>query len=377
MIPSDVKLASQEKITQAKTKLMLENPYFGSLISSLELRVNKQLRNSRNLGDVFEYNDEYLEVLSINEVSTLLANAAMHQALFHSERGKNRVSSVWYLASDYAVNDLLVENGFMLPPMANYASRFERLYAEEIYTTLLNELDLQDNDETLDEEEQQVEEMEEQELPEEAFEELLAQEEYELLVKQLNSKLEKHGDLPKGIERFIESNTEAQIAWRDELYRYVNAHAKSDYRMFPPSKKHLYRGIALPSIYGEELKIVVAIDTSASIDDELLRKFLAELYDIMQVFTHYVIELIECDASIQNIQRLTPMESLEPTLKGGGGTNFTPVFDYVERMNEDFKFLIYFTDGKGAFPKYEPTIDTLWVMSEACDVPFGEVLELK
>jgi predicted metal-dependent peptidase len=377
MIPSDVKLASQEKITQAKTKLMLENPYFGSLISSLELRVNNMLRNSRNLGDVFEYNDEYLEVLSINEVSTLLANAALHQALFHSKRGKNRVSSVWYLASDYAINDLLVENDFMLPPMANYTSRFERLYAEEIYTILLSELDLEDSDETLNKEEQQVEEMEEQELPQEAYEELLAQEEYELLVKQLNSKLEKHDDLPKGIERFIATNREAQIVWRDELYRYVNAHAKSDYRMFPPSKKHLYRGIALPSIYGEELKIVVAIDTSASIDDELLRKFLAELYEIMQVFTHYVIELIECDASIQNIQRLTPMESLEPTLKGGGGTNFTPVFDYVERMNEDFKFLIYFTDGKGAFPKYEPTIDTLWVMAEVCDVPFGEVLELK
>ncbi|MBD3793273.1 MAG: hypothetical protein IE889_03805 [Campylobacterales bacterium] len=40
--------------------------------------------------------------------------------------------------------------------------------------------------------------------------------------------------------------------------------------MFPPSKKHLYRGMALPSVTGEELKINVAIDTSASIDDQLL-----------------------------------------------------------------------------------------------------------
>ena len=373
MIPSDIKLISNEKITQAKTKLMLENPYFGSLIATLELRVNNNIINTRNLGDVFEYNDEYLEVLSISEVSTLLANAAMHQALFHTQRGKDKVSSVWYLASDYAINDLLVDNGFMLAPMANYASRFEMLYAEQIYTILLGELDLQDNDEPQEEQEQQSEEIEE----EERLEELLAQEEYELLLEQLNIKLEKQGDLPKGIERFVESKSEAQISWRDELYRYVNSHAKSDYRMFPASKKHLYRGIALPSIYGEELKIVVAIDTSASIDDELLKVFLAELYEIMQLFTHYIIELIECDASIQNIQRLTPMESLEPTLKGGGGTNFIPVFDYVETINEDFKFLIYFTDGKGSFPKYEPLIDVLWVMSESYDVPFGEVLELK
>ena len=372
MIPNDVKLLSQEKLENAKTKLMLEKPYFGSLVTSIELRVNNNIASINPLGDVLEYNEEYLEVLSVNEVSTILANGAMHQALFHSERGEGKVGSVWRLASDYAINDLLVENGFMLPPMANYSSRFERLYAEEIYTTLLIELDLSENDnDPVDE--QQTKEFEEQEIPEE----LITQEEYELLLEQLNIKLEKHGDLPKGIERFVERKTQPKIAWRDELYRYVNSHAKSDYRMFPPSKKHLYRGVALPSIYGEELKIVVTIDTSASIDDELLESFLTELYEIMQVFTHYVIELIECDATIQNIQRLTPQEPLEPSLKGGGGTNFTPVFDHVMQMNEDFKFLIYFTDGKGSFPNYEPNIDVLWVVPKVDgEFPFGEVLEL-
>ena len=378
MIPKDVKLITNEKLAQAKTKLMLENPYFGTLVTSIELRINNNIASFRPLGDVLEYNDEYLEVLSVGEVATVLANSAMHQALFHSERGKDRVSSVWNLASDYAINDLLVENGFMLPPMANYASRFERLYAEQIYTILLGELDLKESDADPQDEKQSNEpnkEAEEQDMPEE----LLAQEEYELLLEQLNIKLEKQGELPKGIERFVESKSEAKVSWRDELYRYVNSHAKSDYRMFPPSKKHLYRGIALPSIYGEELKIIVAIDTSASIDDELLKLFLAELYEIMQVFTHYVIELIECDATIQNIQRLTPQEPLDPILKGGGGTNFKPVFDYVMELNEEFKFLIYFTDGKGSFPNYEPNIDVLWVMQKNSDIdemPFGEVLEL-
>jgi len=373
MIPKDVKLITCQKLEQAKTKLMLENPYFGTLVTSIDLRVNNMIASFRPLGDVLEYNDEYIEVLSVNEVSTILANSAMHQALFHSNRGKDKVSSVWNLASDYAINDLLVENGFMLPPMANYSSRFEMLYAEQIYTILLGELDLQDNDEP--QEEQKKEEIGEEE--EDIPEELLAQEEYELLLEQLNIKLEEHGDLPKGIERFVQSKKEPQISWRDELYRYVNAHAKSDYRMFPPSKKHLYRGIALPSIYGEELKIIVAIDTSASIDDELLEIFLAELYEIMQVFTHYVIELIECDAKIQNIQRLTPQEPLEPILKGGGGTDFIPVFEYIMELNEDFKFLIYFTDGKGSFPQYEPLIDTLWVMPQNEEVPFGESLILR
>jgi len=359
------------KLTQAKTKLMLENPYFGTLVTSLEMRPNRGIASIRSLGDVMEYNEEYLEVLSVDEVSSILANAAMHQALFHTQRGVGKVGSVWSLASDYAINDLLMENGFVLPPLANYSSRFERLYAEQIYTTLLGELDL--SEEEPEQEEQEREEINQEEFPEE----LLTQEEYEMILEQLGAKMEQQGELPKGIDRFVTSQQSAQIAWRDALYRYVNAHAKSDYRMFPPSKKHLYRGIALPSIYGEELKIVVAIDTSASIEDELLRLFLAELYEIMQVFPHYVIELIECDASIQNVQRLTPLEPLELTLKGGGGTDFRPVFEYVEQLNEDFKFLIYFTDGQGTFPSYEPYIDTLWVLSEEVEIGFGELLQIR
>ena len=346
---------------------MLENPYFGTLVTTLEFRENENIANKRNLGDIFEYNPEYLEVLSIDEVTTLLANSAMHQALFHGERGEGKVSSVWQLASDYAINDLLVENGFMLPPMANYSSRFERLYTEQIYTTLLGELDIDEDDEPQEEQEQEVEQV---------GEEILTQEEYELILEQLGVKLEKQGDLPKGIERFVTSNRNPQISWREELYRYVNVHAKSDYRMFPPSKKHLYRGIALPSIYGEELKIAVAIDTSASIDDELLNLFLTELEEIMQIFTHYMIELIECDATIQNIQQLTPHEPLVSTFKGGGGTDFSPVFEHLEMSYEDFKFLIYFTDGQGKFPDYLPNIDVLWVMPQMGDIPFGEILVL-
>ncbi|HIO95985.1 MAG TPA: hypothetical protein EYG67_04115 [Campylobacterales bacterium] len=358
-------IEKSQKLTQAKTKLMLENPYFGTLVSSLEFETNNNIASVVNQGDKFVYNDEYFEVLSVDEITTHLANSAMHQALFHTDRGKDRVSSVWNLASDYAINDLLIENGFALPPLANYSSRFEMLYAEQIYAILLDELDLTEDEEPQEQQKEQVQEA------------LISDEEYELLMEQLKNKLEKQGDLPKGIERFISSNQEAQISWRDELYRYVNAHAKSDYRMFPPSKKHLYRGFALPSIYGEELKIVVAIDTSASIDDELLKLFLAELYEIIQVFPNYIIELIECDAKIHNIQRLTPLEPLETTVKGGGGTDFRPVFEYVEMMNEDFKFLIYFTDGMGTFPTYEPYIDTLWVMPKTEEsVPFGEVLLL-
>jgi len=142
--------------------------------------------------------------------------------------------------------------------------------------------------------------------------------------------------------------------------------------MFPSNKKHLYRGVALPSVYGEELQIAVAVDTSASVDEETLGRFLIELEGIMQLFPHYTIELIECDAKIQHVQTLTPTEPLVATLHGGGGTDFRPVFTYLEEAGAGWKFLIYFTDGEGRFPDTIPAIDTLWVLSQACEVPFGE-----
>ncbi len=366
---------NQAKITKAKSRLMMENPYFGTLVSGLQMRINNDIAAVSPQGDLLEYNDEYLEVLNIEEVMSILANAAMHQALFHADRGQGRVGSLWHLASDYAINALLVENGFSLPPLANYSSRFERLYAEEIYSTLLGEQERPDL-ETTQEQTSEVSSSNDEPF----FESLIDQEEYEMLLEQLEVKMAKQGELPKGIERFVKLTYNTQIAWRDELYRYVNTHAKSDYRMFPSSKKHLYRGIALPSIYGEELKIAVAIDTSASIEEALLEYFLSELYEIMQIFSNYRIELIECDATIQNIQSLTPLEPFTPQLKGGGGTDFRPVFDYLETLHGEFKFLIYFTDAEGVFPSYLPTIDTLWVIpehSQEVTIPFGEVLYIK
>ena len=97
----------------------------------------------------------------------------------------------------------------------------------------------------------------------------------------------------------------------------------------------------------------------------------------MQIFPNYIIEFIEVDAKIQKITRLTPLQPLESSVKGRGGTDFRPVFEYIEDLNEDFRFLIYFTDGMGEFPKYKPLIDTLWVMPKnEIKVPFGELLDI-
>ena len=353
---------SDAKLSQAKARLMLEQPYFATMAGALTLESHTGIATVSYQGDKLLYNPEYLEVLSTEETMSILAHAAMGQALFHGDRGTQKQQRIWQVASAYAINDLLIQNGFTLPPMAQYSSRFERLYTEQIYAILLGESDLPEEEEERETSSPQPEPQAQ----------LLSDEAYALLVEQVIAKLSRQGELPKGLERFVAAAQPSQVAWRELLYRYVTTHARSDYRLSPPNKKHLYRGVALPSVYGEELQIAVAIDTSASVDDTLLRLFLSELSEIMQLFPAYTIELIECDAQIQHTQTLYPTEPLEPLMHGGGGTDFRPVFTYIESAGMGWKFLIYFTDGQGSFPDYTPEIDTLWVMPEAVEVPFGE-----
>ncbi len=342
----------KNKLDIAKTKLMLEHPFFGEVVTNLNIVDNTNIASVAFRGDILEINSEYLEVLTLDETQTILANAAMKQLLFHKDRSKGKVKHIWEVASDFAINELLAKNGFTIPPLLNYHSRFERLSAEEIYKILLSEQDI------VEQESQDIKEIEDNE-----FNEFLE----EIIQKHL-----KQENLPDGLEEFVKSAKKSQINWIELLYRYINNHAKIDYKLFPSNKKHLWRGVALPSINSDELKIAVAIDTSASIDTTLLERFLGELEAIMQNFPHYQIELIECDYKIQNTTRLLPLMPIVSTLKGGGATDFTPVFEYLQKLNEDFKFLIYFSDGEGKFPDYTPNIETLWVLSKETKVPFGE-----
>lgn len=122
-------------------------------------------------------------------------------------------------------------------------------------------------------------------------------------------------------------------------------------------------------------EFVIAIDTSGSTSGELVQKFVQKTYNILKstesFFTKINLHIIQCDADIQEDKKITCQEDFDEYLKtmqirGLGGTDFRPVFEYVEqlRQNKEFtnlKGLIYFTDGYGAFPARKPDYDTAFV----------------
>ena len=122
-------------------------------------------------------------------------------------------------------------------------------------------------------------------------------------------------------------------------------------------------------------EFVIVIDTSASCESDLVRRFLEETYSILRdsesFFRKINVHIIQCDSKVQSDDVIVNKAAFEEymqkfEIKGRGGTDFTAAFDYVnnlchERKLTQLKGLIYFTDGYGVFPKKMPSYETAFV----------------
>ncbi len=122
-------------------------------------------------------------------------------------------------------------------------------------------------------------------------------------------------------------------------------------------------------------EFVIAIDTSGSVAGETVQRFIQKTYNILKstesFFSKINVHIIQCDADIQEDAKITSQEEFDEYLKtmrirGLGGTDFRPVFSYVDKLIEQKEFtnlkgLIYFTDGFGTFPAKKPSYETAFV----------------
>lgn len=151
----------------------------------------------------------------------------------------------------------------------------------------------------------------------------------------------------------------------------------------------LYENMPLiePLEYKEVKRIrdfVIAIDTSGSVSGELVQTFVQKTYNILKstesFFSKINLHIIQCDAAIQEDVKITTQAEFDEYLKnmklrGFGGTDFRPVFSYVDSLVEikefdNLKGLIYFTDGFGTFPAKMPSYDTAFVfVDENYEIP--------
>ena len=124
-------------------------------------------------------------------------------------------------------------------------------------------------------------------------------------------------------------------------------------------------------------EFVIAVDTSGSTMRDSVETFLEETFSALMLSCDGKgsrLHVIQCDDMVRRDDVVGSKEEISELmngfrLEGGGGTDFRPVFRYVDELIENgdlknLKGLMYFTDGLGTYPEKRPRYDTVFMF---CD----------
>jgi len=126
-------IPAAERIRKARTSLLLDHPFFGSLLFRLKSEECRSIPTMATNGVVLRYNPAFVDTLNAATLAGVLAHEVMHPALQHHTRRAKRDPRRWNEACDYAINPLLLDAGLSLPDDVLVDPRFRGMSAEQIY----------------------------------------------------------------------------------------------------------------------------------------------------------------------------------------------------------------------------------------------------
>ncbi|MDE3261129.1 MAG: VWA-like domain-containing protein, partial [Acidobacteriota bacterium] len=172
------------------------------------------------------------------------------------------------------------------------------------------------------------------------------------------------GKAPGGIEETVRGAHAGTLDWRSLLRCYMTDAAKSDYSWSVPNRRFIDSGLYLPSIRSEGMEaIAVIIDTSGSLPAATLAAFWAELREVATEIRPESVVVLQVDAAVQDAAEYAPDDLPdEIAVKGRGGTDFRPGFEWLDEQGIRPAVCLYFTDMEcSRYPGTEPSFPTVWV----------------
>lgn len=375
-----------KRLSKARVSLLLDSPFFGSLAMRLRMVPDVTVDTMATDGQSIYYSEKFVANLSDAELQGVLAHETMHCAGGHIWRRGSRELRKWNVATDYAINQLLVNSGFQLPSSALLDTRWHDTAPEVIYgmlpdTPQQGSSGAQTSGGT---DRQRVDGDNNAPDPGGCGAVLdapgdCAHTEADWKTAVAQARVQARGNMPAGLDRWAEEVVKPTLPWRALLREFVERSAKNDYLWSRPNRRWLQSGIVLPTLQSDEIpQLVVAFDTSGSISRKLLDEFIAELRTIAASF-QTTIEVLWCDVKVHRHETWeTAVSDWEARPVGGGGTDFRPVFAWVEQHGWTPSCLVYLSDLAGRFPDAAPEYPTLWCAPAGSvhDPPFGEHLRI-
>lgn len=391
-------------------------PYFAStLISFPQREAPKCPTMAMSERGVLYYNRAFIEECTVPELATVLLHETLHFVRDHAQRGRtigahdnSKLAEIWNIACDMEINDDLKEAECPFPQKAPgvFPSSYgfdPNLLAEAYYRLLLDEAEKSGEGEG-DEEDGEGEggkpgsgngkimaggcgsvagnkgEWEEDDVEEEmgrteSSADAIRQSAAIAIAEAASDPTKGQGNVPAGLARWAEDRLgPSRIPWQTLLAMAIRAAAtwargKTNYTFKRRSRRQAALGMGrgapiIPGMRKPVPEVWGVIDTSGSMGTDELGDAMRETKAVMDAIGTGL-SFVTCDATIQEMQKVTDFEQAKKLLKGGGGTSFVPVFEAYEKTPKNSKpnVIIMFTDGGGDAPKLEPQgVKVIWCL---------------
>jgi len=377
MFATDQKII--DKLVTARIALLLKHPFFGNLATRLKIvNADKWCDTAATDGRHFFYNIKFIDSLSARETEFLFGHEVLHNVFEHMMlRVGDRDPTIWNIACDYAVNQILVDykigdmpkgkkgenKGFQDDKYKDWAA--EKIYDELYKNVKKHKINLNKLGQLIDQHLQMNNDgngqgdgkdkkgegggANKEGQPVYTKEELkkIRDEIKEAMLSAAQSS--GAGNLPGSIQRLVAQLTEPKMNWREIIQQQILSTMKSDYTFMKPSRRSWHMDAVLPGMINtDKIDICLAIDASGSIDDDQCREFLSEVQGIMDQYKDFRIHLWSFDTKVFNPVVYTPDnqdELQDYKLGSGGGTDFMCNWDYMKEEGIEPKKFIMFTDG--------------------------------
>lgn len=356
----------QQKINRAKTLLISSSPFFGLVSINTKMYAHGGIKTCGLKDGVIYYSPKFFNSIKINEIVFAIEHELYHKILKHSERLGDKDFKLWNIACDLAIHSSMISHkrhvDIILSKKYYYNPRFDNKQAEEVYWIIKSDSYIRNK----------------------VINECHGFDEHDKNIDQ--KKLGPSDDI--GIrsafkiaghcgETHLKSLLDEHVKVTGKKYDLSNilrayfeqSFKKHDYDWMYPDRRFNGSGFMIPSIQNVSAKesmsrCVFAIDTSGSVGRH---EHICCVDAIANLCEDYNAELnlIFCDDLIQKHMIVSGnIDSLE--IPYGGGTDFIPVFEYVEEQELNPNLLIYFTDlcvTSGEVPEKAPGYDVVWLKS--------------
>lgn len=373
----------EEKLRIARVKMQRQYPFYGYLSLKLKVVADESVGTAGvdGKGKMY-YAPSFIEKHSVEEITWLWGHELGHLIFEHVALKGKRNHILWNMAGDYAINLLLKKDGMgKMIENCLYDEKYVDWTANQIYEDLLKEAK-----ENMEKYKEMAEKggMDNHDMWGELTEkeqEAVKREWQSNIISAAHAAQAAGGEVPEMFRGLIDELITPKISWRDVVQEKIRSHNKEEQTWNKVNRRRRLGAFNYPGTEpGEKVNFMVAIDVSGSFTQDMVTEAMSEVYGACREFQEVTIDVLQWDTRVMGEKVFTQdnaEEMLQYQIKGGGGTDFNCVINYLKDNHKEPTQLFVFTDLYFSYMPDPLICPTTFIVvgGNSAEAPYGDRIQ--